>query len=855
MPCLTVKSLKTFNSDSAAIEFEYKSNNMNKQKTFRLEDKHLPLDNSVHAEVTDLFYDLNYSHPDWAELAHKFPNLTRLDLNYYGRKEPNRIPDAQLFINFPKLKCLDAVAQPLVLTPEQAPFLQHLEEVNNVLITDAISFAVLTGLPAIKSLDVRLGGSAVDLTAAGKSLQKIRMVLMVADCVQLDMSQSDKLTHFSLIMSDCCAATRLSLPASVIVLDIVETAELSLASELPNLVHAKLSPCLPEVLKHSKQLEYLEVCHFSASSLPQWLQELPKLSHLSLLNPELTELGDMGGLSALTELSLKLHHYYFDQAYTFNAPKLTGLLNAPALNKLNVTLSKQTKEISSLKALISLPKRIELKLDVYNHIARSDELNKLQGILQNAELTAEQRGHYWLLLLGIDKPKKLPAEKLDARFHLTFMEAKYSPLKSLAQAWLRSRAQVDAERSPLGTDSVLFICGKSGFKAAELKEKAAELGFSLSKKLDSKVTHILLGSNPKQTAAIDVDQHLIIDDTVLSQWFSADAPKFLQQTSAVPMLDNVLDMLRSPDETSHLVAVTMLEQGGITSEMQLPLFLILKTTDNKALRKQIQTLLAGLGDNLFQLAVQDRVTFDGKMRGLNKHGDPIGEGAVYKKLKGLNKRWGKALCDEFSLLYFNHFGEGLLWLLSQKEELALRQQAIGALVEGERLNWHKGCGFERMLTLGDDDRRVKCHLYPNIYLRSDVLHNIKAPLPIKLPSKTRITELDLHNCLLGELPTSFVHYVDVTKLNLHFNHLSSLPATLATLSKIEDLDLSYNHFDEFPAVLFKLTNLKRLDLRRARQPARGVFNCHYDENEDYLPIRAPQAFRDAFPECEILEDE
>ena len=98
---------------------------MNKQKEFRLEDKHLPLDNSVHAEVTDLFYDLNHSHPDWAELAHKFPNLTSLNLNYYGRNEPNRVPDERLFINFPKLKCLAGVDQPLVLTPEQAPFLHQ----------------------------------------------------------------------------------------------------------------------------------------------------------------------------------------------------------------------------------------------------------------------------------------------------------------------------------------------------------------------------------------------------------------------------------------------------------------------------------------------------------------------------------------------------------------------------------------------------------------------------------------------------------------------------------------------------------------------------------------------------------
>ncbi|MGS0682362.1 leucine-rich repeat domain-containing protein [Shewanella sp. 125m-7] len=609
-------------------------------------------------------------------------------------------------------------------------------------------------------------------------------------------------------------------------------------------------------LEHTAALSHLILINSEGETLPPWLKSIKNISGLTLVRPSTASLDDLNELPFLSTVTLELHHY--DHPYDLPIPSFACLLKAPALSKLELELSPQTQDtayLTPLACLVDLPQHIELKLNVYNRIARSDELNKLLGMLQNAELTDKQRRHYWLLLLATPKPKNLQSEKLDARFHLTFMEAKFNPVKVQAQAWLRTRAQTDAQRRPLGSDSVLFICGKSGFKATELKDKSTELGFMLSKKLDSKVTHILLGSNPKQTAAIDVEQHLIIDDTVLSQWFSTDAPKFLQQTSAAPMLGNVLDMLGSPDETSHLVAVTMLEQGGITSEMQLPLFLIIKTTDNKALRKQIQTLLAGLGDNVFQLAVQDKVMFDGKMRELDKHGDPQGEGPVYKKLKGLTKRWGKALCDEFSLLYFNRFGEGLLWLLSQKEELALRQQAIEALIEGERLNWHKGCGFERMLTQGDDEHRVNCHLKPHIFLCHDVLHNVKVPLPTKLPSKTRITELDLHNCLLGELPANIVHYEDVTKLNLHFNHLSSLPATLAILSKIEDLDLSYNHFDEFPAVLVKLTNLKRLDLRRARQPAGRIFSYHYDTSQGYQPIRAPQAFREAFPDCEILEDE
>lgn len=691
--------------------------------TLYLKDSHLPLDACVQPKVTKIYYQVTHNHPEWAELAHKFPNLNDLEL-CHKCNITNRVVDAALFSCLPKLEFLSALNL-------------HLTSMYN-----------------------------------------------------------------------------------------------------PS--------------KHNKALRHLTLSHCEGDSLPSWLKALSNIGELTLKKPNLISLGDLSTLPFLSKVNLELHHY--DNSYDLPIPTLDSLLTAPALQALKIELSQHAQDmtyLAPLAYLVDLPEHITLALLVFCRIARSDELTKLLGILKHADLTDEQRRRYWLLLLATPKPKNLATESLDARFHLTFMEAKFNPVKVLAQTWLRSRAQADAMRRPLGSDSVLFICGKSGFKAAELKEKAAELGFNISKKLDDSVTHIVLGCNPKQTAAIDVDQRLIIDDTVLSQWFTADAPKFLQQQNAAPMQGNVLDMLRSPDEASHLVAATMLEQGGITLDMQLPLFLVLKTTDNKALRKQIQGLLAGHGDNAFQLAVQDKVMFDSKMRGLDKHGDPISQGAVYKKLKGLVKRWGKSLCDEFSLLYFNRFGEGLLWLLNQKEELAIRQQAIDTLVEGELLNWHKGCGYERMLMLAGDAGRNDCHRYPEIYLSGHELDNLKISLPKQLPEHTKITKLDLHTCVLRALPVNFDKYIDVTHLSLHFNALSTLPDQLTALQNLQDLDLSCNHFDEFPEVLFKLKNLKRLDIRNANAP---LCSYVYNKQQGYMPIRAPQAFRDALPDCEILED-
>nr|WP_240152876.1 hypothetical protein [Photobacterium alginatilyticum] len=125
----------------------------------------------------------------------------------------------------------------------------------------------------------------------------------------------------------------------------------------------------------------------------------------------------------------------------------------------------------------------------------------------------------------------------------------------------------------------------------------------------------------------------------------------------------------------------------------------------------------------------------------------------------------------------------------------------------------------------------------------------KTRLPKTLPASSKITELNLSNCYLGTLPFGFELYTDVTKLSLRFNHLEGLPAKLAKLTELEELDLSYNHFDEFPKVLFKLKKLKRLDFRRPSQPD---YRTGYGSG--YESVAVPQAFRDAFPDCEILED-
>jgi len=569
-------------------------------------------------------------------------------------------------------------------------------------------------------------------------------------------------------------------------------------------------------------------------SLPASIRSNPFVTHYSHWGVQLEKLGDLSAMTGLKNVRLVPGEHTQNKL-----PELDDLASAPALKEVELRVSMESFE----PALLKLP--IAAQIEFY-----PETLAKEFQILRTSRLSEDQMLELLTILANVNKPAQLPT--MPAAFHLTMMEAKYNRFKAQHKSWLREQAKVSELQQPFGAGSCLFIAGRSGIKTTELKVKAAEIGFRISKKLDNSVTHLLLGSCPKQTADYDLTSLKLIDDTVLQQCFTTQAPKFLQQdqASAGGMTDSVLAMLASPDEGSHKVAVEMLAQGGVTAEMHIPLFLILKTTADNAFRKEIKHLLAGQGDEAFQLAVSDRILFH-NVRGLDQYGSHRGQCVMVDKLKKQRKKWGEALCTAFAKAYYDRFGDGLMYVLMQKEQTPERLAILSELVEGDCLNWRRGAGFDLVLQDGDEKERLKLHWHPRYKMNYDeLLGAAKTPLPAELPLRESIRKLNLGNCLLSTLPTGIDHYQHISELSLSFNPLEKLPTSLANFTQLESLDLSYCHFREFPKVLLKLSNLKRLDLRRA---CRVDYDSGYDD-PSYRSLTVPDAFRALNPDCEILED-
>ncbi|GAA4887197.1 hypothetical protein [Ferrimonas pelagia] len=598
-------------------------------------------------------------------------------------------------------------------------------------------------------------------------------------------------------------------------------------------------PALPQL----KSLTLIQ-CH--GEDLSRYTGTLPKLEAIELYSCRLDRLGDPTAFAQLRSF------YVNQQAHVGEmAPELDELCHLPCLEAVHVQADFVNDDAPMALAL--LPAKCKVTVYFDNNGRISEVLEKIIKLLASAQLPLELRQDYFRRLFALRAKRQIPAE--EDRYNLTLLEGRYSPFKKAGQQWLRQISDTSVAELPLGPDTCLFVCGRSGFKAAQLQAKADEIGFTLCKTLDERVTHILVGASPKNTHLFDSASHRLIDDSALQDLFEQQTPQFLQQPSALDsgMVESVLAMLASPDEASHRVAVEMLKQGGVTEAMWMPLFLILKTSTDPQLRESIKGLLAGHGDALFQLAVNDRVLFN-DVRGRDKESNDLKcQGPMLKRIKTVSKRWGEAVSGQFALAYFERFGEGLLYLLQQKTDSAERQQAIQWLVEGSRLDWNKGCGFNHILNggLGTDlyqpDDRQLYHWLPGLLDYRYTLGKSKTQLPVELAEQ--ITDLNLENCYLDVLPKGFEQFTKLTKLNCQFNHLDKLPAKFGLLTELEELDLSYNHFDEFPKVLLKLKKLKRLDLRRAKRPDTPDRSPNYQNDQE---LEVPEAFRQQLPDCVIL---
>ncbi len=631
-------------------------------------------------------------------------------------------------------------------------------------------------------------------------------------------------------------------------------AELGFLAKFPQLETLNLSICSEKALSQLCLCPKLSCLRLDAArqfrngdlfgesvvieQLPDSFFELKALETLYLTDLNIHNFAGFSQLSQLQKLYYSSSHMLVERGEDF-----TDLMQAPALTELFLHSSGYVDGWRfTPEGLFNARPDLNIDFEIKDGERKNEEFSKQFAVLYNSNLTIEQKNAYLPHLMATDMPKHLPP--MDSRFYLTFMEAKYSKFKAHYTTWLDARSDADLAKRPLDSSAVIFVCGTLGLKAKELKEKVSESGLTLSAKLTDKVTHIVLGRNPKNTAQIDADNALIINENALTAYFDKQQPAFLQQEDAQDsmMVDNVVELLKSDDNANHQLALELIKQGGITEPVIMPLFCVLKLTSDATIRKKAKDLLSGYVTGSMKDAVLDRTLFNTVLTPDHWERKRPDEGPFLKKIKTASKKWGLPLSFDFCLDFYERHQFGLLFLLMQKESSPQLRIAVDALFKDGTLDWSRGCGFNLQIENISQEGLVNIICHPDIYLKDiSMPQKIRTVLPAYLPQEQKVTSLNLSNCFMGnDLPRGIEHYKDVTHLDCSLNHIDTLPKAITKLKKLTELNLSRNHFTEVPAILAQLPNLKRLDLTE---------NYHWrGEKTEFLKAELEQIL----PNCEIL---
>lgn len=382
--------------------------------------------------------------------------------------------------------------------------------------------------------------------------------------------------------------------------------------------------------------------------------------------------------------------------------------------------------------------------------------------------------------------------------------------------------EMDIEDKLLQPGSVVFINGTTRLKKTEIKEKLEAANLKYAQKYSPKVTHVLIGSNPK-TWDLDKANFKILTENHLQTYLSKITPSYLEEAAEegdTQMSDNVLQMLHSPDESNVAIALEMLGSGGVPTDLFVPVLVISKSASDAKIRAKARKLLELYAPADWLPLIKNKLLFKGITANAK-------ENDLNKKLDKLTKETSFDLAAMLSMGLFKKYNRGLRFMMkksNRKEYLT----AAKLLLRGTHLAFAEGLGFKNW----------RNHAPDAVILMGSMKTGIN--FPATLLELGKIESIDLHNCKLSAMPKDTTKFKDVKELDFSHNFIKTLPQGLHKLEKLEVLNLKMNQFDKFPVRLATVKNLKKVNLSFNRI------------NHEFKKLEVPQEVKDALPNCEFI---
>lgn len=242
-------------------------------------------------------------------------------------------------------------------------------------------------------------------------------------------------------------------------------------------------------------------------------------------------------------------------------------------------------------------------------------------------------------------------------------------------------------------------------------------------------------------------------------------------------LENLSNLLLSPEDVNTKVAFTILENQEFPLELITEVFAIFKITSNKELKQKAKLLLETHGSQELIWAMAMRYPLKG------------GKSSVAATEKTIKK----------NIIQYTHNNE----LDGVKLAKAIYKKI--------------GFGATYLLTATSQDQRKE--ILKTFITGTSFQLNNKAltRFPHEIFDFPELTHIDLSGNKITSIPKQIEVFKNLQVLNLNDNKLKSIHKNLLKIKTFESLDISENDFSKtFPEMIFEMTQLKKLNIIRLR---------------------------------------
>ncbi|MCP4520851.1 MAG: leucine-rich repeat domain-containing protein [Cytophagales bacterium] len=362
----------------------------------------------------------------------------------------------------------------------------------------------------------------------------------------------------------------------------------------------------------------------------------------------------------------------------------------------------------------------------------------------------------------------------------------------------------------------------SGFTIKELNTSFKEKNIKFSTKETNKTSHIVLSSKIKEEAFYDFltkGYNFIIEDYIKEKSWEEETPYLMEEETQNEFEEQILSLIGASDEENCLLALSIMENGGVSSYFINHVLALKLFHPSPKVRKQADKLFHKYGSSSLRSFVGDASyrTRSVKLKDMVRFTDHeeldtgefvsifqniIGKNPIHKHIQGT---FSFAKLEIKTLpKCFKYWQNTIKYL-----DLSFNKEIDLVSVIGDLKEYHSGISE---INLNSIQQIIPPTL--TVFAELTSLEKIQAKNNILedtsiFEKMTFLKELDLHNCQVktwGKLPNS------LQKLCVSKNKLSKIPEGILSCQGLLNLNLSQNKIKELPENFHQLSRLRILTL-------------------------------------------